>query len=156
MQCIETSKNCGSIRVMFGTLTACEAFRRPSAGLPPCASARHSATFLWWLTSLLRPLSSRSSASFSVAPHLSLHRWHPPFLHRCRRSHCRGRSQILPLPQIQTQSGNPRQRSRRPRRHYRDSRHLHRHWRQGRRLGERLQEWLLTIDCVSTVRWVQS
>lgn len=107
----------------------------------------------WWLA---KPLSSRSSASSSVVPHLShLRRYlHLPFRHRCRRSHCRGRSRILLRLQIQTRCGNLHQRSRRPRRHYRDLRHPHRHSRRDRRLEVQLQELLTTIECISAIMWV--
>lgn len=142
MQRIETSKDFGSVRIMFGSLTAFGPFRKTLSHV------------LWWLA---RPLSSRSSASFSVVLHLFLpHRCpHPPFRHRCRRSHYRGRNQTLPQLQIQTQSGSPHQRSRRPHQHYRDLQHLHHHWKQGHRLGVRPRELLLTIECISAIKWAQ-
>ena len=140
-QRIETSKDFGSVRIMFGSHTAFGPFRRTLSHV------------LWWLA---KPLSSRSSASYSVVPHLFLpHRClHPPFRRRCRRNHCRDQSQTLHRLQTQTQSGSPHQHSHRPRQHYHDLQHLHHHWKQGHHLGVRLRGLLPTIECISASMWI--
>lgn len=137
--CIEISKDRRSIRVMFGSLTALSGSRHPDA----CAGGG-------WQCSL----NPTSSASSSVVPALAPRRYlHLPSQHRYRRSHYRAPNRIPLRPQILTRSGSPHQRSRRPRRHYRDLRHLHRHWTQGHHPGVQLQESLLTMGYISVVEW---